>query len=77
MFTVDKGTKTVDFWLWRQFQPKPGEPRRTLFRLTLDKTGVFPEARPIAGAPAMDVDIVIVPPEFAETTPDVGSLEPD
>jgi hypothetical protein len=75
MSTADKGTKTIEFWRWRHRTAKPGDVRRTMFQLTLDKTGAFPEARPIAGSKAAEENTVW--PEFAETTPEVGRLGPE
>ena len=72
MSTAEKGTKTIDFWRWRH-RP-PGELRRTMFELTRDEAGAFPEARPLAEETAEED---AVSPEFADTMPEVGHLEPD
>ena len=72
MSTAEKSTKTIDFWRWRQQDPKPGELRRTMFQLTRVASGAFSEARAIPAARPADKEID--PPEFADTTPEIGRL---
>jgi hypothetical protein len=74
MSTGEKNIRAIDFWRWRQRDPNTGASRRTLFGLTHDKSGAFAEARRLADASPCDES---EHPEFEDTTPVIGRLEPE
>jgi hypothetical protein len=77
MSTVPKSPRKIDFWRWRQREPKAGAVRKSVFQMTLDETGTFPEARPVLDSKHLEEGDEAVRPDFAETRPEVGRLEPD
>ena len=74
MSTGEKIIRTIDFWRWRQRDANNGVMRRTLFGLTQDESGAFPEARRLADSKASNES---ERPDFEDTTPVIGRLEPD
>ena len=74
MSTGEKNLKRIDFWRWRQRDANHGAMRWTLFGLIRDESGAFPEARRLSTANAAEES---ERPDFEETTPVIGRLEPD
>ncbi len=75
MSTGGKNTKTIDFWRWRQRDANDGTARKTLFGLTpRDGSGAFAEIRRL---PARKPPEEKMRPDFEDTAPVIGRLEPD
>jgi hypothetical protein len=78
MSTGEKSTKTIEFWRRRHRAATSGTIRRTMFQMTVDEAGAFPEARPLQEAGAQDDEashLELDFPEFADTRPEIGRLE--
>jgi len=70
----EKSTRAIEFWRWRYRDPKSGNIMRTMFQLTADEAGSFPEAKRIEGSMVLRE---AEPPDFQETIPQIGRLGSD
>ena len=60
--------KKIEYWRWRYRDPQTGRVCRTLFQLTAEEAGRYPEAERIEGSLLLrEVD----EDDFADTTPRV------
>lgn len=72
MSAGEKNLKMIEFWRWRHTGHGTG--LGTLFGLTRVESGAFAEARRLPAAKPLEEN---ARPDFEDTAPVIGRLEPD